>query len=269
MEFEVHLIDPFAYQAFDKLLLEERERFIRINPTEFLRIIDYFLVNFVQAKAGNAIMDITSKGKTSYVIDLVGASDGLYYIGIVQNKQLEPWETSEEKNELMDSGEYQRVNFLSFSYDSAEYLGGAGSSEKVTWAKVHLRRNSMSYMFVDFVRNPKRFTIHGQGPSILDFGLRKITQSEIDNLRFGFREIFDSYEYVTMFFMGKLVRYGYKVMGNGFGIFVLRNYTEDDILMKINILNKKNVKLGECSKFFQFPKFFEIFKKINFFSFAN
>lgn len=180
------------------------------------------------------------------MIEFINLNEGLYYLGLVQKKKLEPWETSEEGKELLEPGDnYQRVNFFAGSFDNRGYLGGAGSSEKVTWVKIFLSKRARNYMFIDFVEDPGEFTILGQGPSVLNFNLRQIMEQEICTLIYTFQENFDTEDLTTVFFLGKLVRYGYRVLGNGFAVFIFKNYTEEEILLKVDIVNKKNVNISK------------------------
>lgn len=111
------------------------------------------LVTYVQLEAGESILEVDPKGKSTIMIDCVATSSGLFYLGIVQGN---PQITEENVNfELYEKGdEYGRVNFFSASYSDDRYIAGEGSSDKLVWAKMSLKKQKeTSFLSIFKVRN--------------------------------------------------------------------------------------------------------------------
>lgn len=219
---------------------------ILLTAEEFYDYVDFILTTYVQLEAGESILEVDPKGKSTIMIDCVASKGGLFYVGIVQGN---PKITEENINfELYEKGdEYGRVNFFGGSYSDERYIAGEGSSEKLVWAKMSLRKKERNFLLINFncEKPPENFLIWAQGPCILNLTPKPIKLNDIGHLKLVFTEFIHTPHFQTFQIEGKIIKVGYKILSSGYGFFVVKNLTDFGIKIVIDALNSENIKMSK------------------------
>jgi hypothetical protein len=180
--YQIYLIDPFHYEKSKLREFKETEfsDHLVLGFDQILDSVDYLLVNYLQPDSGQAQAEVRTKGATNFMFDFACAVDGLYYIGICQ-KTLDrgPYKNLRQAEAFETGEEYKRCNFFVSRYSDDTYLGGEGSSYKISWSKIYLKAGDRHMLFVNFDQDPGDFMVWGQGQSMLAFIPRQMKNVEV------------------------------------------------------------------------------------------
>lgn len=154
--------------------------------------------------------------------------------------------------ELLEKGdEYDRVNFFAGSYSDDRYIAGDGSSNKLVWAKMSLKKTERNFIFINFQslkgRRPEKFLIWAQGPCILNMIPKAIRLNDIGHLKFIFTEFVHSSHFQSFYFQDQVVKVAYKIISSGFGFFIVKNMAGFGIKIEVFVEKSRNVRLGTIS----------------------
>ena len=225
---------------------------IFIDVEDFCERLEHLLVCYAHVDNKENLVKVGSGGQKIFMVDLMIAKEGEFQVGVIMKEQT----YVDNKGKTKSYGprkKYRggRARLTIFNYNTEEFVCGSTSENEITWVKTDkMKVKQLFGVFFCFDEDPGEVTIWCQGPSIVGLESPKVDEMHFDiakesllwyieqscfNIGTGQKDL----EYLQI--DNQIVKTCFKILPNGYGVLLLKNYTTNTLSFQIELKKKEEI----------------------------